>query len=141
MYLLDTDIATLLMYGRNERVLRRYRSIPESEIVGLPIVTRIQMLIGRMNAILASSDERQLLDNADRLILTENWLAGFAIQPLTPESVHTFCLFHANRKWKKIGISDLLIASIALCSHATLVTRNTKDFASIPGLRFENRAD
>jgi predicted nucleic acid-binding protein len=33
---------------------------------------------------------------------------------------------------------DLKIASIALASGATLLTRNTKDFAGVPGLRIDD---
>ena len=33
---------------------------------------------------------------------------------------------------------DLRVASIVIANSATLLTRNTKDFAKIPGLRHEN---
>lgn len=36
---------------------------------------------------------------------------------------------------------DLRIACIALAHDATLVTRNTKDFAHVPNLKVENWAD
>jgi tRNA(fMet)-specific endonuclease VapC len=36
---------------------------------------------------------------------------------------------------------DLLIACIALAQDALLVTRNTKDFNQVPGLRIANWAD
>jgi tRNA(fMet)-specific endonuclease VapC len=36
---------------------------------------------------------------------------------------------------------DLKIASIALAHDATLLTRNTRDFAQVPGLRIENWLD
>lgn len=38
----------------------------------------------------------------------------------------------------RVGTMDLKIACIALEYDATLVTRNTVDFAKIPGLRIEN---
>ena len=47
----------------------------------------------------------------------------------------------AEKKFKKIGLADRLIACIALAHDATLVTRNTKDFAIVPGLKLENWAD
>ena len=41
----------------------------------------------------------------------------------------------------RIGTMDLRIASIALAHVATLLTRNTVDFAQVPGLCFENWLD
>ena len=46
-----------------------------------------------------------------------------------------------NKKLKKIGRADLLIAAIALGRRATLVSRNLRDFQQVPGLRVENWAD
>ena len=37
--------------------------------------------------------------------------------------------------------SDMLIACIALAQDALLVSRNTKDFSKIPGLKLANWAD
>ncbi len=45
------------------------------------------------------------------------------------------------RTSRKIGRAELLIASIALFRHATLVTRNLQHFQLIPGLRVENWAN
>lgn len=41
----------------------------------------------------------------------------------------------AVKKGRPIPLKDLFIGSIALSSNATLVTRNTKDFSRIPGLK------
>jgi tRNA(fMet)-specific endonuclease VapC len=38
----------------------------------------------------------------------------------------------------RVGTMDLKIASIALSLDATLLSRNTRDFFKIPGLRFED---
>jgi tRNA(fMet)-specific endonuclease VapC len=46
-----------------------------------------------------------------------------------------------NKKLKKIGRADLVIAAITLANRATLVTRNLKDFRQVPGLQVENWAD
>ena len=46
-----------------------------------------------------------------------------------------------DKKAKKTDHNDLLIACIALAHDATLVTRNTKDYANVPGLTLENWAD
>ena len=41
----------------------------------------------------------------------------------------------------RLGTMDLKIASICLAHDALLLTRNSRDFALIPGLRFENWLD
>jgi tRNA(fMet)-specific endonuclease VapC len=46
-----------------------------------------------------------------------------------------------DRKLKKIGRRDLLIACIALAHRAKVVTRNLKHFRQVPGLLVENWAD
>jgi len=46
-----------------------------------------------------------------------------------------------QRKRLKIGTMDLKIAAICLAHQAALLTRNVRDFASIPGLRVENWLD
>jgi tRNA(fMet)-specific endonuclease VapC len=40
-----------------------------------------------------------------------------------------------------IGLVDQLIAGIALANDLTVVTRNTREFARVPGLRVENWYD
>ncbi|HBJ87293.1 MAG TPA: nucleic acid-binding protein [Verrucomicrobiales bacterium] len=46
-----------------------------------------------------------------------------------------------RRDGVRIGTRDLKIACIVLAHDAVLLTRNTVDFAQVPGLRFENWAD
>lgn len=46
-----------------------------------------------------------------------------------------------QKKLKKFGRGDLLIACIALANNGTLVTRNLKHFRQIPNLKVENWAD
>ena len=41
-------------------------------------------------------------------------------------------------KGNLIGPYDLLIAGIALAHNLTVITRNTREFARVPGLRVEN---
>ena len=43
-----------------------------------------------------------------------------------------------KRAKARAGTMDLKIASIALANGATLLTRNTKDFQKVPGLRIED---
>ncbi|MBM3978972.1 MAG: type II toxin-antitoxin system VapC family toxin [Planctomycetes bacterium] len=45
-----------------------------------------------------------------------------------------------DKKLRKVGLADVLIASIAIAHRATLVTRNTKDYAHVPNLKLDNWA-
>jgi tRNA(fMet)-specific endonuclease VapC len=46
-----------------------------------------------------------------------------------------------QKDFKKMGRADLLIACIALAHDALLVTRNTRDYKKVPGLRLANWVD
>ena len=47
----------------------------------------------------------------------------------------------AVKKLNRMDRGDKLQASIALANDATLVTRNSKDYAHVPGLKLENWAE
>ena len=51
------------------------------------------------------------------------------------------CLRRLRDQRIRIGTHDLKIASIVLAHDATLLTRNTVDFAKVPGLRIQNWLD
>ena len=70
-----------------------------------------------------------------RLEFYSNWI----LLPWTSEASD---LFKQLRKdGVRIGAMDLKIACITLSNRATLLTRNTVDFAKVPGLSFEDWLD
>ncbi|MBU6335480.1 MAG: type II toxin-antitoxin system VapC family toxin [Chloroflexi bacterium] len=71
-----------------------------------------------------------------RLRMAVEYFASFAVVDYT---VHVEALVSDLRKQGlRIGTQDLRIAAIALVQGATVVTRNTRDFAQVPGLRIED---
>jgi tRNA(fMet)-specific endonuclease VapC len=68
-----------------------------------------------------------------------NFLAAFTLLPWDAEAAELFQ--RLRRQGVRIGSMDLKIGCIALAHDATLLTRNTVDFARVPGLRFENWLD
>ena len=62
------------------------------------------------------------------------------ISPITAAAVE-FDKLRRNKRLKKIGRANLLIASITLAHRATLVTRNLRHFRQVPGLNVESWID
>jgi tRNA(fMet)-specific endonuclease VapC len=136
--LLDTDTLTLLFQG-HARVHSRLRSAEED--VATTIITRIEVLQGRFDAIFKAAEAGQLQQAHRRLRDSEEQFATLSILPIDAVAAKQFEQPLRNKKLKKIGRGDLLIASIALAQKATLVTRNLRDFQQVPGLKAENWAD
>lgn len=137
MTLLDTDTLSLYMAG-HQRVTERVR---QEGALTITVITRIEILQGRFASILKAANAEQLLGAQERLERTEQFLRSLTIVPIYGAVAGTFDKLRQNKKLKKIGRGDLLIASIALAHGATLVTRNRKHFQQVPELKVENWAD
>jgi tRNA(fMet)-specific endonuclease VapC len=138
MFVLDTDTLSLLLRGQarvTERVSKATREVVLSEI------TRIEHLQGRMASVLKAEDGEKLVRAQQRLRESEEDLDRFAVLVVDAAVADEFDRLRQNKKLKKIGRPDLLIAAIVLARRATLVTRNLKDFRQVAGLRVENWAD
>jgi tRNA(fMet)-specific endonuclease VapC len=125
MILLDTDSFTLHQYGQ-ERFMERFRAA--SEEPATTIVTQIEALRGRYDAVVKAEDGARLLVAQQGLLRTAKHLALFIVVWFDDVAAAEFDRPRQTKRLKKIGRNDLLIASIALANKATLVTRNTKDF-------------
>ena len=99
----------------------------------MTLVTRIEALGGRFAFILKAADGNQLRIAQQRLEHSERNLARFLLLPLDAAAAAEFDRLLQNKKLKKIGRPDLLIAAIALARRATLVTRNVRDFRQVSG--------
>lgn len=78
-----------------------------------------------------SSKDSQEVDSVKRL------LGMFDMLALTHESAMLAGEIDARVKSNPIDRSDVLIAAIALANDQVLVTRNTKHFEKVPGLKVE----
>jgi tRNA(fMet)-specific endonuclease VapC len=63
-------------------------------------------------------------------------LAGFTRLPFDREAAARF--LKLRKQGVRIGTMDLRIACIVMEYDAVLLTRNTRDFEKVPGLKFEN---
>ena len=67
------------------------------------------------------------------------FFAAWVVLPWDTVAADMFVSF--RRQGIRLGSMDLKIACIALVHDATLLTRNTSDFAQLPGLRVANWLD
>ena len=139
MHLLDTDTLTHL-YAGNTNVIARLNAVEDSE-VGITIITKAEMLRGRIEYLIKAENRESLLKAQELLFRTEELLAELLIVPISQKAADEFERLKKVSKLSKIGRADLLIASISLANRATLVTRNTKHFKQIPGVRVVNWVD
>jgi tRNA(fMet)-specific endonuclease VapC len=139
MHLLDTDTLSHLDTG-HPRVAERVRKLDESE-VGITIVTRIETLRARFEFLMKASDGKQLLRAQGWLERSEQLMKGLLVVPFDSLAADHFDRLRVDKRLKRIGRADLLIASISLSRAAVLVTRNLRHFQQVPNLRVVNWVD
>ena len=137
MILLDTDTLTLHFYRQPSVTGRLARA---QDIVAITIVSWIEVLRGRFDGVLKAVDAAQLLSAQARLRDAEQRLSQLPVIAFDAVAAAEFDRLRADKRLKKIGRADLLIASIALAQRATLVTRNVRHFRPVPGLALDNWA-
>jgi tRNA(fMet)-specific endonuclease VapC len=139
MHILDTDTLSHLHAG-NENVIRSIQQLSGSEVV-TTVVTKIEMLRGRIDYILKAQANEDILTAQRLFYRTEELLEQIEIISITPTAADRLAQLTSSSKLRKIGRADLIIASITLSRRATLVTRNLRHFRQIPGLTVTNWVD
>lgn len=139
MILLDTDTVTHFSYG-NENIRKRIEAVGDEELA-IATITRHELLRGRAETLLKAASEEELRTAVERFQQTEQLLAAFLTADFDENSIKNFGKLKKQKKLKKMGRADMLIACIALAHNALLVTRNIKDYQDVAGLRTENWVD
>ncbi len=141
MIVLDTDIVTLLSYGRNEKLRERVESVGEGEELAVTIITRMEILQGRFDSLIKAASEDDLLKAMERFRASDALLRSFRLLEVNDDAARHFKEMTKPKKKLKMKRGDMLIACIALAYQARLVTRNVNDYKPVTGLRVENWAD
>lgn len=125
-FLLDTNTCIDFLRGREEKVRQKMVAVDPSE-VGVSVVTVAELRHGAER----SSRVRQNHE------LLEQFLEGLDVLPLDEASARAYGSIraHVEAAGKAIGPNDLFIAAHAVALRRTLVTNNTAEFRSVPGLR------
>ncbi len=128
-YLLDTDVFSELVRGRDAALLQTVQAMGTSALA-ISVVTEGEIRYGQAwRPMLPRIDSRieALLQELRRLPIGSNVVAPYAALRA-----------YLRRTGTPIGQNDCWIAAHALAENLTLVTGNEREFVRVPGLRIEN---
>jgi len=131
MHVLDTDVCIHLLNGREPGLLERFRSHHPSELA-LTSIVHAELLWGARRS-------QRVQENLERIRLFAEPLAYLSFEGLCAEYYGIIPADLATQG-TPIGPNDTLIAATARAHDATLVTRNTREFSRVAGLRLETWA-
>ena len=132
--LLDTDILSLNERG-DPSVQRHIESLAPGEF-GVSAVSAEELMRGRLAVLARRGSGEQRVHAYGKLIAIIRFLQTVRIIDFDMACEERFT--ELRRQRVRIGSRDLRIAATALVHSLTLVTRNTQDFARVPGLRLED---
>ncbi|HKN21621.1 MAG TPA: type II toxin-antitoxin system VapC family toxin [Terracidiphilus sp.] len=128
-YMLDTDIASYIMNGQSPALLQKLQTVPPSEVC-ISAITKSEITYG-VEISPRQQRDRAALEFLLRHIEVLDYPAGAAAD---------YGRIRAELKLRGtlIGPNYTLIAAHARYLGLTLVTNNTREFGSVPGLKIEN---
>ena len=136
MTIFDSDIFSDLV-DEVPSVVARASAVPRDE-QAIAIVTAGEAIRGQLNTVRRAEAGRgkvSLAEAYDFLLTAIGDVASLRILSYTAVAHSLFLAWRAAKI--RIGTNDLRIAAIAIAHGATLVTRNARDFALVPGLTLE----
>lgn len=142
MILIDTDHISHLQYPdseRGRRLIGRLEALPESEGVGVAIVTIEEQMRGWLAVIARERTATRQVVGYRELARLFAFYQEFEIAPFDEAAAHRFDDLRGQRL--RLGTMDLKIAAIALTRTALLLSANRRDFERVPGLRVETWLD
>lgn len=134
LYILDSD--HLSLYQRGHQPLRLYLASIPPERIAITIISVEELLRGRLAQVRRATTPQARVRAYYWLGETIDFIRDFTILKYTTEADTYFEAFRAQKI--RSGSQDLRIAAITLTYQATLVTRNRRDFETIPTLKIED---
>ena len=140
VYLLDTDTfseylneATLL--DADAPITRKIAALAPGQVI-VCVVTFAEVMRGMLNLLQRMEKANKDAVGYAALARADFGIHRFVIAPYTDEAHTHFAGFAPAVR--RLGRPDCQIAAIALANNYTVVTRNTRHFAQIPGIVFED---
>ncbi len=128
-FALDTNSVIYFLRGSFPGLAQRMKSLP-SRMVVVPEMVRAELLYG-----VAKSNQQQR--TAERL---NTFLAPLEKLAFAGKAVEAYAAIRSEleQRGETIGPNDLVIAATCLAHDTILVTRNTREFERVRGLRTED---
>jgi tRNA(fMet)-specific endonuclease VapC len=138
MIILDTDHLTVLKYARDNRFMTLAERMADSvdQDFATTAITLEEQLRGWLAEINRFTDPEKQIPAYSELTGLIEFFGFWSILPFDNAAAAAFRQLRSQKNCA--GSMDLKIASIALSLDCVLLTANTRDFASISGLRIEN---
>ena len=131
-YMLDTNICSFIMRERPASVLDRLQAEAEGQHqIVISVITYYEMLLGTVGRDASPRHARLVEAFVTRLSTILPWEAAAAEKATRIKQ-------DLAAKGTPIGGNDVMIAGHALAADCVLVTNNTREFARVQGLRFED---
>lgn len=137
LYVLDTDVITLLQAG-NDALTARISATNESNLF-TTVITVQEQLRGRLASINRAAEGPALIHSCEKFLTAFSCLQGIQILPFDDAALAQLQQLRARKI--HVGTQDLRIAAIVLPIGGTPVTRNYRDFQRVPNLALENWVD
>ena len=128
-YLLDTNTCIYFLNKSSENIIARMKSLSPADIK-LSSITVAELFFGAEKSNAKKKNHE----------IVEAFIHNFEQIPFDNKCSRKYAEIRSSlqKKGIPIGPMDLLIASIALTNHLTLVTNNVKEFKRVKGLIIEN---
>ncbi len=137
LFILDTDSVSLFLAGNHKLIQKVTQEVPN---VVTTIVTVQELFDGWAGRVNDPAEANNLVRIYGKLWQTTEFLKTIEILTFS-EFANTYhqnlVLEHKFLAKKKLE-KDMRIAAITLSVDATIITRNQKDFAQVPGIKIED---
>lgn len=133
VFVLDTDILSLWQHGHP--AVAEYVANHTDELA-ITIITVQEQLDGWHSRLSRAKSRKQLADLYQRLANTVQFLSRVKILSYSEAAIERYEQLRERKL--NIGKMDLRIAAIVLELGGTLVSRNSRDFGRLPGLKIED---
>jgi tRNA(fMet)-specific endonuclease VapC len=137
MWVLDTDHMSLLEWGSGSAAsLRERLANCDEKQVATTIINYEEQIRGWMAYIAGA---RSLTDQVEAYRRLRNHLDNYRQIPVLEFDGSAAEIYQQLRRARlRVGTMDLKIAAITISRRATLLSRNRRDFAKVPGLSLED---